>query len=127
MTLRTGSLILVFCCTAAIGCDYAVGYAADSALEVVGAGDDDLVKLPGPFPQMVEGELEVADIQDAGGDDYLMSGWITTGEGTVYVQSLGAVLKAGDAEEDGRVRARVKPSAADIPDNYDIVEIQRIP
>lgn len=122
MSFRTAVPILSLLCAAALGC----GPAADLAGDAAGMGDVKVVELTGPFPASVEGELEIADIQDAGGDDYLMSGSITTGQGIVFVQSLGAVLEAGGAEEDGRVRATVKPSDI-VPDSYDIVAIQRVP
>ena len=84
-----------------------------------------LAKLEGPWPAQVEGHFEIADISDAGGEDYLAAGWIETSDGDVMVHALGAVLEQGGVPEGGRVRASVRPAEA-VADQFEIVEIRRL-
>ena len=83
------------------------------------------MSLQGPWPVEVEGQLEIAEISDAGGQDYCAFGWIETADGDVSVHALGGVLEAGRAADGGPVQARVRP-ADGMPKFYEIVEVMRV-
>ena len=82
--------------------------------------------LEGPWPASVEGRFEIAEISDAGGEDYMAFGWIETSQGNLPVQVFGRVLKDGSAENGGNIHAQVRP-ARGVPDSYDIIMIKPTP
>ena len=87
--------------------------------------DTPFVSLTGPFPAAIEGRFEIAEISDAGGDDYYAVGWVETREGDVSVYALGQVLEAGGAQEGGQIRARVEEGEPG-SESYRMVEVTKL-
>jgi hypothetical protein len=96
------------------------GESSDSA--ETETSESPFIELPGPFPMTIEGDFEIAEVSDAGGDDYMAFGWIKTSQGDVGVYAYGRVLKAGGTEEGGVVSAVIEPGRG-IPGSYEITEI----
>lgn len=83
---------------------------------------DNLVKLDGPYPVELEGELSIIQTTPVEGFEYIAHGWIETDDGPVPVHGYAHVLEAGDANRGGKVRARVQPDS-ELPDSYFIIGV----